>query len=336
MRASSLRLLFVHSGVETFVALDRAALRQHFIVDDLYMKRKFPAGMIALVRSVRRADLVFCWFASWNSLWALLMAKLSRRPSLLVLGGYDVADLPEAGYGHQRGGLQRWVSRGGMNLATALLPFSEFSRREAESNAGVPPERMQVVYIGVPDALGELPNGPRARMALTVGAIDWPNLKRKGLEPFVMAARLMPDIEFCVVGSWVDDAIEYLRSIAPGNVFFAGRISDEELAAYYRRASVYVQASLHEGFGLSVAEAMLAGCIPVATRMGSLPEVIGGCGVYVDSAEPSDIATGIAVALRSDPAMRQNARSRILSLFPPEKRSNRLYEIVCQARRITS
>ena len=55
---------------------------------------------------------------------------------------------------------------------------------------------------------------------------------------------------------------------------------------YYRRASVYVQASAHEGFGLSVAEGMLAGCIPVTTRAGALPEVVGDVGIQVDGTGP--------------------------------------------------
>ena len=43
---------------------------------------------------------------------------------------------------------------------------------------------------------------------------------------------------------------------------------ESELTTLYAEDSVYVQPSLHEGFGLSVAEAMSAGCVPVVTSAG--------------------------------------------------------------------
>ncbi len=105
---------------------------------------------------------------------------------------------------------------------------------------------------------------------LTVGNVDRPNLQRKGLEPFVRAAALLPGRRFVVVGAWLDDAIEQLRAIAPPNVTFTGRLSDAQVQDQLRRAAVYVQASLHEGFGMSLAEAMAAGCVPVVTRAGPM------------------------------------------------------------------
>src|SRR5574341_976591 len=190
------KIFFVHSGNETFVELDRVILSDFAEVWDYYTVHKFPVGLLHYWRGIKSSDIVFCWFASWNSYWTLLYAKLLQRPSLLVIGGYDVANLPEADYGNQRGGLQKWVSRRAMNLASLLLPFSFYSQQEAENNVGIPNERMKVVYLGVPDPFGGLTNRPRERMALTVGNVEWPNLKRKGLEPFVRAAALLPSVKF--------------------------------------------------------------------------------------------------------------------------------------------
>ena len=89
------------------------------------------------------------------------------------------------------------------------------------------------------------------------------------------AAAELPDVRFVFVGKWHDDAIEVLRELAGDNVEFTGWVSDEELHDLYRRASVYVQASRHEGFGLAVAEAMLAGCVPVVMNVTAMPEVVG-------------------------------------------------------------
>jgi len=322
------KIFFVHSGNETFVKLDRDLLSASFDIYAFYAVRKFPIGLIQCWRGLKDADILFCWFASWNSFWALLLAKLLRKPSLLVIGGYDVADLPSANYGSQRGGIAKWISRWAMKLANWLIPFSNYSQQEAERNANVSSNSIKMIYIGVPDPFGSLPNIPKEKIALTVGNVDRQNLKRKGIEPFVHAAAQLPDVQFVVVGTWADDSIDYLRSIASPNVLFTGRVSDKELLDYYRRASVYVQASLHEGFGLSVAEAMLAGCIPVITRAGSLPEVVGDCGHYSDSPEPSDVAKAIEIALISSMSMRARARERILRNFPIEQRKQLVEQLI--------
>ncbi len=305
------RVFFVHGGDELFVQLDRELLSASFDVQDFHAAQKFPAGFNQYWRGVRENDVVFCWFASWNSFWALLFAKIMRKGSVLVIGGYDLADLPEADYGHQRGGLGKWVSRSAMRTATLLVTNSYYSQKEAELNAGIPPEQVRVIYHGLPDPFGSLPNLPKERMALTVGKVDWPNLKRKGLEPFVRAAAHLPDVEFMLVGEWADDSIKYLRSIASPNVVLTGSVSDEELLDDYRRTSVYVQASLHEGFGLSVAEAMLAGCIPVTTRAGSLPEVVGECGLFCEIDSSESIASSIQATLNFPVTLRTRARKDI-------------------------
>src|SRR5215204_3910830 len=116
-------------------------------------------------------------------------------------------------------------------------------------NAEVRADQISALYHGVPDRIGSLPPATRERIVLTVGNVNHSNLQRKGHEPFVRAAALLPDVRFVLVGDWQDDAIEHLRSIATGNVSFTGRVAGETLLNHYRNASVYVQASLHEGFG---------------------------------------------------------------------------------------
>ena len=324
-----MKIFFVHNGNETFVKNDRDLLNGMFEVLDFRAARKFPYEVRRYWSGVIRSDVVFCWFASWNSFWTLLLAKILHKPSVMVIGGYDVANLPIANYGHQRGGVKKWISRWAMGLANILIPFSHYSQQEAEQNVGIRADHMKMIYLGVPDAFGSLPTTAKERMALTVGKVEWQNLKRKGIEPFVRCAAHLPDVQFVVVGDWADASIEYLRSIASQNVIFTGRVSNEVLLDYYRRASVYVQASLHEGFGLSVAESMLAGCIPVTTPIGSLPEVVGDCGFFSNSPETSDIAKAIETALNDGSLLvRIQARERVLSKFSAEKRGHLLEQIM--------
>jgi glycosyltransferase involved in cell wall biosynthesis len=323
-----LKVLFIHSGNESFVQLDRELLGRSFDVDDLFMRRKFPFDMVKLWKGVWHADVLYCWFASWNSFWAMLFARLVGKKSVLVIGGYDIADLPEANYGHQRGGIRKWFSRGAMRLADRLITNSRYSQQEAWRNAGIPVERIQVVYHGLPDPFGSMPQLPKERMALTVGKVDFSNLKRKGLMAFVQAAAYLPDVQFILAGSWADASIEHLRRIAAPNVTFTGWVPESELLDYYRKAAVYVQASLHEGFGMSVAEAMLAGCVPVVTRAGALPEVVGDCGVFCETESPQSVARSIKSIFSLPVTFDSAARAQIVSEFPLDDRKTRLEKII--------
>jgi len=320
-------ILFVHNGPTQFVRLDADELRARYEVTECYLRSRW-INVVTLWQQVRTHDLVFGWFASWHTFLPLLFARLLGKPSLLVIGGYDLANMPEIGYGHQRGGVKRWVSQRTMRLANRLVTNSHYSRHEAARNALVPEDTVQPVYHGVRDPFACLPEGARARMALTVGNVDRANLRRKGHEPFVRTAALLPDVNFVLAGAWKDGAIEYLRAIATPNVTFTGWLSNEELWDYYRKAAVYVQASLHEGFGLSVAEAMLAGCIPVVTTAGALPEVVGNFGVSISEPRPAIIAKAIAEALTHRDETRLLIRQTILDRFPLKKRGQALDQLI--------
>lgn len=317
------RVLLVYSNLARFVRIDRDLLAERHDVQEYGQPGLVPRPL-ELLRKVRRAEVLVVWFASWHALLPLLLARLLRRPSLLIVGGFDTASMPEIGYGFQQGGIRRRLARASMRLATRLMTNSEYSRGELLRNAGF---EATVVHHGVPDPFGSLPQGERDRLAVTVSNVARIALERKGLRPFVEAGAHAPDVEFALVGAWTDDAADELRARAAPNVRLTGRLSDEELDDLLRRASVYVQASRHEGFGMGVAEAMLAGVVPVVTDAGALPEVVGDAGIVV-AAEPEAIAAGVRRALGLGPEARAAARRRIEEQFPLEVRRRGLLGLV--------
>jgi glycosyltransferase involved in cell wall biosynthesis len=308
--------------------MDHDLLRQSYIVDDFLASRPFPFTLMRILRGIWACNLVFCWFASRSSFWTLLFARMMKKKSVLVIGGYDIAKIPEAGYGSQRGGFRKWMSRQAMKMATVIMTNSYYSQKEANTNADLPINHVSVIYHGVPDPFHSLPPLTNKRLVLTVGNVNQPNLKRKGLENFVLAAREMPEIQFVLVGAWQDQSIDHLRRIASANVILTGWVDENTLLEYYRKASVYVQASLHEGFGLSVAEAMLAGCTPVVTRAGSLPEVVGDCGIYIETPAVEKLVPAIAGAINTTERDRKKGRERILTTFPMETRRRKIEQII--------
>ena len=324
-----MRLLYVHSRRASFVAIDRDILAERYEVEDLYQPGRVP-NPVKVIGGVLRADVVFGWFASWHTFFPITLAWLLRKPSVMIIGGFDTANMPDIGYGYQQGGLRAWASRWIMRRATRLATNSEYSLSEIERNTPIPPQRVRVIHHGVPDPFGAEP-GPKDREALTVGAINHNTLVQKGQVPFVEAARRLPDVCFTFAGKWLDDAIDELRAVAAENVEFTGWVSDEDLHSAYRRAAVYVQASRHEGFGLAVAEAMLAGCVPVVMNVTAMPEVVGDAGVLIESQEPDQVADGVRRALELGPDAARRARERILEAFPMERRRDGILGVVEEA-----
>ena len=324
------RILYVHSRKASFVAIDRELLSERYEIEDLYQPGRL-ANPLKVIRGVLRADLVFGWFASWHTFFPITLAWLLRKPSVLIVGGFDTANMPDIGYGYQQGGLRRWASRWIMRRAGRLITNSNYSLSEIERNTPIPPSAVTVIHHGVPDPFGQLPAGPKERMALTVGAVDMGTLVQKGQLPFARASRELPDVRFVLAGKWLDEAVAELRAAGGRNLELTGWLSEGDLLHAYRDAAVYVQASRHEGFGLAVAEAMLAGCVPVVMNVTAMPEVVGDAGVLIESQEPSALAAGVRKALELGRPASEAARERILTAFPMDRRREGLLRVVEEA-----
>jgi glycosyltransferase involved in cell wall biosynthesis len=324
------RVLYVHSRKASFVEIDRQILAERYKLEDLYQPGRLP-NPIKVIGGVLRADLVFGWFASWHTFLPITLAWLLRKPSVLVIGGFDVANMPDIKYGHQQGGLRKFASRWIFRRATRLVTNSNYSLSEIERNTPIPPARVTVIHHGVPDPFGALPAEPKHQLALTVGAVDQGTLVQKGQLPFARASRELPGVRFVLAGKWLDAAVDDLRAAGGPNLELTGWLSDEQLLDAYRDAAVYVQASRHEGFGLAVAEAMLAGCVPVVMNVTAMPEVVGDAGIYIESQDADAIATGIQAALELGTPASHAARERILITFPMDRRREGILKVVEEA-----
>ncbi|HZA14605.1 MAG TPA: glycosyltransferase, partial [Myxococcaceae bacterium] len=95
--------------------------------------------------------------------------------------------------------------------------------------------------------------------------------------------RIAPAARLTLVGGYEPGSAYWkvLRARARhlAGVQFLGRVSHSELIAAYRRSSVYVSMSEHEGFGVPLIEAM-AGELPViAFAAAAIPETLAGAGI---------------------------------------------------------
>jgi hypothetical protein len=90
-------IAFVYYPRSSFVKQDCSSLSGHFRVERLGYSS--PGDILKMVRPIWRSDLTFSWFASGHSFAAVLISKLLRKRSAVVVGGYDVAFEPDISYG---------------------------------------------------------------------------------------------------------------------------------------------------------------------------------------------------------------------------------------------
>jgi glycosyltransferase involved in cell wall biosynthesis len=213
-----------------------------------------------------------------------------------------------------RAGPFRYVERTLAHAADRVITITDALRRFTVERVGIPSAKVETIQYGLDDlpepwGENEPDDVPRdARVLLAVSRLT----RQKGLDTAIEALRSLPDdVLLVVLGEGPERAALEARG-PEGRVFLPGRVPD--VAAWLRRATVFVHPARWEGFGLGVLEAMLAGLPVVATDVSSLPELVGDAGLLVPPDDPGALARGIASALER-PELGTAARERAVREF---------------------
>lgn len=235
---------------------------------------------------------------------SLAVPPVSGRP--LVVTVHDIAfrRLPEVttkrGVSFHTRGLE--IAR---RDATLLVVPSEFTAAEL-TREGFERDRIEVVPFGVDPPAPRDPDeidrtvarvGVTAPFVLTVGTVE----PRKDLPTIVRAVeklrRTRPDLTLVVVGprGWGE-----VNGLDRPFVQVVGAQPWSALDALYRRADAFCLASLYEGFGLPVVEAMARGVPTIATTGSALEEVVRGAGALFTPGDADGCAQQIGRMLDDD------------------------------------
>lgn len=113
-----------------------------------------------------------------------------------------------------------------------------------------------------------------------------------------------------LVGEWVgfekyhEALVRLVDDMELRDVVFTGHVEDDDLAAYYRSADLFLCLSEHEGYCVPLIEAFRFGVPVMAMDAGAIPETMDGAGVLVREKRIDEIAL-LAHAIVTDEALAQ-------------------------------
>jgi len=255
-----------------------------------------------LGRLVRRFDVVLAGQAPWEAVATGFAATWLGKPSIVRIASVgprgDIAQLVHAkGSGFWR----RMLLRNGLFLAPSERAYTELLEY------GCPAEKIRRFTNGVdverfrPPASAELPPD-RDRTALFVGRLSqeknplavlrsWKKLGRRAGFHLLVAGD----------GPLRESLAAYARQESLSNVEFLGQCS--EMPDVYRRASICVQTSPHEGCSNALLEAMAAGLCPIASRVPGNIDLVEHevNGILVALNDHDDLAAAMTRLFADDP-----------------------------------
>ena len=316
------KILIICPGAKSpFVRSDAAILAKQYPTEILGVDTlPFPRKLVLLFRLFSfllkgEALMVLMYFSvPTYAPFVVTLAKLFGKKVVVITGGYDTTYVPVIDWGEMKSWWKRVAQRYALSMVDLVLCFSEFSKSDVLKYAS--PKRIKALYFGI-DTEYFKPSGPKEPLVITVCfQVNESTLVQKGLRTMIESARSIPEAQFVLVGETSGDvAVAEARRTAPPNVVFHDKFTfGQELLRFYQRASVYVQASAHEGFGIANTEAMSCGCIPVVTNTTALPEVVGDAGFFAPFGDVPATAEAIKRALKS-PELGKKARARIIENF---------------------
>lgn len=187
-----------------------------------------------------------------------------------------------------KGNLTWLIQKNLLRQAKAIITDSYASKKDILAFTCVPADKIHVIYLA-PDPIFKptkiiadlcLPK----KFILYVGDVNYnknlPLLSKTCLElnyPLVVVGKQAVNEQYDHQHPENKSLVEFQRLVKlnPSKIIPLGFVTPEKLVQIYNSATMYVQPSLAEGFGLPVLEAMACGCPVLSSRQGSLAEISG-------------------------------------------------------------
>ena len=328
------KILFIYQDFSSFVQKDYEILSDHFITqkykcniskNPVLFGLFFIKQFLYLISNLHKYSITYCWFADYHSFLPVLFSSIFKKQFYLVIGGYDVSNIPEFGYGSFSKPFRAYCASFSIRNATINLPVGKNLAAKAKSLE--PKAKTLVLPTGYNPAKFPFPSGKsKLKQILTVSITDsLQRVKIKGLDRFIELAVMVPDYDFIIIG--IDPEYHSLLGEIPENLELVHKIDPEELLSYYRESMYYAQFSRTEGFPNAVCEAMLCGCIPLGLNVGDIPSATGNCGLITENWVPNTFRDYI-YNNKDVETLANQCRAQIVNNFDEARRIDKLISIL--------
>ncbi len=217
-----------------------------------------------------------------------------------------------------------------------IITVSEYTKLELIEQLGVSANKIKVIPNSIKDVwfCEPLPLESRSPYLFTVAGESPSKNVMTLLKSFSLAINsLAPDINLVIAGIKLSQQVPFFSFCKDlgieSRVEFLGFLSDEELQQRYREASAFVFASLFEGFGIPLLEAMASGTPVCCSNTTSLPEVAGESALYFNPRNSNEIAQQIVACLNcssDEKAIRVDAGIQRAKLFSEQNMDKKVRE----------
>jgi len=279
---------------------------------------------VYLIFNISKFNSVFIWFGDYHSLLPVLFAKIFRKKSFVVIGGYDVSTLSEYGYGSFSHPIRSFFTRNTFKFVNICFPVAEALRKKLLLIN--PKAKAETIATSIDSQRFDFTEYERPKNIITIsGTENHQRLMVKGLDRFRELATFLPEFDFTIIG--VSETAKSYFEPLPANLNLLQLQQFEKLTQYYQTASFYAQLSRSEGLPNALCEAMLCGCIPVGTNVGDIQTTIEKTGLTIEEWNPKLAADFIRLN-HNNFQLRNKARERIKLLYNPDKRIMRFRQLM--------
>jgi glycosyltransferase involved in cell wall biosynthesis len=233
-------------------------------------------------------------------LYSICDAHVDGLPHYLYMDHTHLENLNYPGFDRKLLYAPSWIEleRSIYRNATRIFTRSSNIARSLVEQYDCPPEKVAIVYVGsnFQSLEGEPENEGYANKNILFVGLDW---ERKGGPELVRAFRdvleVHPDARLTIVGC--------TPAIDVPNSDIVGRAPVEQMAEYFRRASVFCLPTRREPFGVVFIEAFSQKIPVVATRVGAIPDFVvdGETGYLVPVGDADSLAEALTTLI-ADPS----------------------------------